>query len=81
MVYDKCIWISMGDMAMVTKELLDQALEAWALARNRAVLEQTAWGNVLKSHDLLIASLRANGHSWSQAQNEFKKISDAHSRA
>jgi len=66
---------------MVTQEELDAALHAWEEAREGAVLEQTAWAPLLQSHASLIASLRANGHTWSQATDEFDRLSNAHSLA
>lgn len=66
---------------MVTQEQLDGALQAWQVARESAVLEQQAWATVLSSHATLIASLRANGHSWSEAQTQFERLSDGHSKA
>ena len=66
---------------MVSKEQLDQALEAWEVAREKAALEQSAWATVLNSHATLIGSLRSHGHSWGQANTEFGKLSAAHNEA
>lgn len=66
---------------MITAQDMDIALKAWEEARKRATLEMEAWGAVLQSHTSLIESLRANGHTWSQAQTEFKRITDGHSGA
>ncbi|WP_176060218.1 hypothetical protein [Paraburkholderia sp. BCC1876] len=66
---------------MVTKEQLDKALEAWHVARETAMREHEAWRLTLGSHGSLIDSLRANGHTWSKAQEEFQRISNAHSEA
>lgn len=65
-------------MAVVTKEQLNAALDAWYVARERAGLEQQAWGALTQSHGSLIASLRQHGHTWTQAQAEFEKLSNAH---
>lgn len=65
----------------ITKQDLDRALEAWQIAQGTAVLEQKAWGTLLQSHSTLIASLRANGHSWDSAQQEFDKLSKGHGEA
>lgn len=66
---------------MVTKEQLDQALQAWYEARETALREHEAQRLLLTSHRELIDSLRANGHTWSRAQAEFERIADAHSEA
>lgn len=34
---------------MVTKEQLEQALEAWYVARDKVAPEQSAWGMVMES--------------------------------
>ncbi|WP_047786355.1 hypothetical protein [Variovorax paradoxus] len=65
-------------MTNVTKEQLNAALDAWYVARERAGLEQQAWGALTQSHGSLIASLRQNGHTWTQADAEFEKLSQAH---
>lgn len=65
----------------VTKEQLDRALEAWQIARDRAILEQKAWGTLTQSHGALISSLRAQGHGWAAAEAEFAKLSEAHREA
>jgi hypothetical protein len=65
-------------MGTVTKEQLNAALDAWYVARERAGLEQQAWGALTQSHGSLIASLRQHGHTWTQAQAEFEKLSNAH---
>ncbi|KWF02162.1 hypothetical protein WL80_28880 [Burkholderia ubonensis] len=66
---------------MVTKQQLDQALEAWHVARETALREHEAWRLLLSSHGALIESLRSNGHTWARAQAEFQRISDGHSEA
>lgn len=66
---------------MVTKADLHAALEAWAVAREKAGREYEAWGNLLKSHKDLIASMRANGWTWAKAQKEFEALSEGHSDA
>lgn len=66
---------------MVTKQELDQALEAWDVARETALREHEAWHLLSRSHGALIDSLRANGHAWVSAQAEFQRISTAHSEA
>ncbi len=63
---------------MITKNQLDQALEAWRVARERALHEQIAWDEILKNHKSLIDSLRNSGHTWSQANAEFENISNYH---
>jgi hypothetical protein len=63
---------------VVTKAQLDTALAAWEVARDRAMHEHQAWGLLMQSHSGLISSLRASGHSWDQADAEFKRISEAH---
>ena len=65
----------------VTKIMLDEALDAWRVARDGAVLEQKAWNDVMRSHGALIESMRENGHTWAQADAEFKKISEEHQKA
>lgn len=62
----------------VTKEQLDEALEAWHVAREGAAREMEAWRLLTQSHAALIASLRTNGHSWAQATAEFDKFSQEH---
>lgn len=66
---------------MVTKQELDQALEAWNVARETALHEHDAWHLLNQSHGALIGSLRANGHTWERAQGEFERISSGHSEA
>ncbi|MFX1740053.1 hypothetical protein PXJ20_32605 [Paraburkholderia sp. A1RI_3L] len=66
---------------MVTKQQLDQALEAWHVARETALREHEAWHLLMGSHGALIESLRSNGHTWARAQAEFRRISNAHSEA
>lgn len=63
---------------MISKEQLDRSLEAWAIAQESALHEQKAWATILQNHSTLIASLRANGHSWANAQAEFDKFSEEH---
>jgi hypothetical protein len=65
----------------VTKEQLDRALEAWQIAKDRAILEQKAWGTLTQNHGALISSLRALGHGWASAEAEFEKLSEAHREA
>jgi hypothetical protein len=65
----------------VTKEMLDQALNAWYVAREKASLEMQAWSTLIQGHGDLIASLRQNGHTWNQAEAEFKNLSSAHQAA
>lgn len=66
---------------MVTKNELDAALTAWDESRKSAVHTQSAWALLLENHGALIASLRKNGHNWSQAQSVFQGLSAAHSEA
>lgn len=66
---------------MVTKEELNAALEAWEVARDRASLEQAAFGVLIQNHAHLIGSLRSHGHSWAQATVEFDKFSKTHQEA
>ncbi|CAM2197837.1 protein of unknown function [Paraburkholderia kururiensis] len=47
---------------IVTKEQLNQALDARSVARETALRERNAWQLTIGSHGSLIASLRANGH-------------------
>ncbi len=68
-------------MTIVTKEMLDQALGAWHVARDKAAVEMQAWQGLVQSHGDLIASLRRNGHTWDQAEAEFEKFSGAHQTA
>ncbi len=68
-------------MSTVTKEQLNAALDAWYVARERAGLEQQAWGALTQSHGSLIASLRQHGHTWNQAEAEFERLSNAHREA
>jgi hypothetical protein len=68
-------------MRTVTQELLDGLLQAWEVASEKAMLEQAAWAEVIKSHKALIQSLRECGHSWSQAQARYAALSDSHAKA
>ena len=66
---------------MVTKNQLDAALAAWEESRDSAALAYSTWALMLQNHAALIASLRDNGHNWSQAQSVFQGLSTAHSEA
>ncbi|QLA82507.1 hypothetical protein EXV95_18810 [Acidovorax sp. JMULE5] len=68
-------------MKKVTKEDLDRALDAWYVARERAGYEMQAWSILTQSHGSLIASLRENGHSWTQAGAEFATLSGSQQTA
>lgn len=66
---------------MISKQHLDLALNAWEVARDKAVLEQTAFSVLTQSHSTLMASLRKHGHTWTQAEAEFERMSNAHREA
>lgn len=68
----------MKNVLPVTHEQLDHALDAWAATKETAIHEQAAWSSVIRSHDELIALLRSHGHTWSQAQVEFNRLSNTH---
>jgi len=63
---------------MVTTQQLDAALQAWARARDRAVLEHQAWAEQTQRHDALIAALREQGHGWSGADTALATLPAAH---
>jgi hypothetical protein len=63
---------------MVSKEQLDAAVASWETARDKSMLEQNAWGILNQSHSTLISSMRLHGHTWTHAQAEFDKLSQAH---
>jgi len=71
--------IEMKNSSLITLQQLDAALNAWVVAKETAIQEQIAWNNVILSHNELIDSLRSHGHTWSQAQLEFNKLSNTHS--
>lgn len=65
-------------MSLVKKEELDRALEAWRVAADKHRHEVDAWLLLNRSHSALIDSLREHGHSWVQAEAEFRKFADLH---
>ncbi|NMG29584.1 hypothetical protein [Aromatoleum evansii] len=65
----------------VTKSDLDNALEAWNVARETAAHEQIAWAGVLQSHATLIESFRTSGHSRGASEEAFRRISTGHQEA
>ncbi|KAB0685362.1 hypothetical protein [Burkholderia territorii] len=67
--------------ATVTKEQLDQALEAWEVAEEKSRLEQLNWGQLSASRQSLITSLRKTGHTLDEAQAQFNRYSEAHRAA
>lgn len=68
-------------MSRVTKDKLDVALNAWEVALTKAKLEMSAMSVVTSSHEILIASLKTHGHTWSEADAQFRALVDAHSEA
>jgi hypothetical protein len=66
---------------MVTRQELDEALEAWNVARETVLCQHEAWHLLNQSHGALIGSLRENGHTWERAQGEFERMSSGHSEA
>jgi hypothetical protein len=66
---------------VITKNQLNTALGVWKVARNKAILEQTAFAFLTQSHSELIASLREHEHTWSQEEAKFERMSNNHREA
>ncbi len=68
-------------MAQVTKDDLRQALRAWEIAREKALLENQRHAAFLKNQQELIRLMRENGWTYAQAKTDVATASNGYSEA
>lgn len=68
-------------MHTVTREQLDEALELWDQASERARLESNALVIVLQDQHVLIRSMIKTGQTYAQASKQVDDLATSHSDA